>query len=65
VFTCRVLAEARGGLPRAVTQPVDVFVSHDWPRGIYRHGNAQKLVQNKRFFEKEVKENRCSPILMP
>lgn len=42
---------------------MDVFLSHDWPRGIYRHGNAQKLVQNKRFFEKEVKENRCSPIL--
>jgi lariat debranching enzyme len=44
---------------------VDVFVSHDWPRGIYRHGNAKKLVQNKKFFEKEVKENRCSTHFSP
>lgn len=36
---------------------MDVFISHDWPRGIYRHGNAKRLIQNKKFFEKEVKDN--------
>ena len=35
----------------------DVFVSHDWPRGIYHHGNKQRLIQNKRYFKEEIDRN--------
>mgnify|MGYP002836395350 CR=1 FL=1 len=28
-------------------QPVDVFMSHDWPRGIYRHGNVAALLKKR------------------
>lgn len=34
--------------------PLDIFISHDWPRGIYNHGNSRRLLQNKRFFAEEV-----------
>ena len=36
---------------------IDVFISHDWPRGIYHHGNVTELLKKKPFFGKEVHEN--------
>ena len=39
------------------SQPIDVFISHDWPRGIYHHGNVNQLLKTKPFFKKEVHEN--------
>jgi len=38
-------------------RPIDVFISHDWPRGIYHHGNVNQLLKKKPFFQKEVQEN--------
>ncbi|XP_006651765.2 lariat debranching enzyme [Oryza brachyantha] len=38
-----------------VKEPLDIFMSHDWPLGITEYGNWQKLIQEKRFFEEEVK----------
>ena len=38
-------------------RPIDVFISHDWPRGIYQHGNVFQLLKKKPFFQKEVHEN--------
>lgn len=35
----------------------DVFVSHDWPRGIERHGNLVALLQKKPYFRAEVERN--------
>lgn len=35
----------------------DVFLSHDWPRGIEQHGNIQKLLKAKPFFREEVARN--------
>ncbi|KAL5210776.1 hypothetical protein ABZP36_006399 [Zizania latifolia] len=37
-----------------VKEPLDIFMSHDWPLGITEYGNRQKLIQEKRFFEEEV-----------
>ena len=36
---------------------VDVVLSHDWPRGVHRHGNERRLLQSKRFLEQEVQSN--------
>eukprot|EP00985_Skeletonema_marinoi_P009294 scaffold4321_cov131-Skeletonema_marinoi.AAC.2 len=38
-------------------RPIDVFISHDWPRGIYHHGNVNQLLKKKPFFQKEVQDN--------
>jgi hypothetical protein len=36
-----------------LAQPIDVFLSHDWPRGIYRFGNANDLFRRKSFLAAE------------
>jgi len=41
--------------------PVDIVISHDWPRGIYHHGDMARLIRNKPFFREvsgmdEIKE---------
>ncbi|KAM0822364.1 hypothetical protein ACQ4PT_071541 [Festuca glaucescens] len=38
-----------------VKEPLDIFISHDWPVGITEYGNWQKLIQEKRHFEEEVR----------
>lgn len=35
-------------------QPLDVFLSHDWPRGIAHHGDTAQLLRNKPFLKAEV-----------
>lgn len=35
--------------------PLDVFLSHDWPRGIARHGDTQRLLRAKPFLRAEVR----------
>ncbi|GJJ75675.1 lariat debranching enzyme [Entomortierella parvispora] len=40
-----------------VKEPVDVFLSHDWPLGIEQYGNTRALISKKRFFEKEIQSN--------
>lgn len=37
-----------------VEEPVDIFLTHDWPCGITDYGNWKELVRQKPFFEKEV-----------
>lgn len=39
---------------KAIREPVDIFLSHDWPQGIERHGNWGQLIRHKPFFEKEI-----------
>lgn len=36
---------------------VDIFMSHDWPRGIHQYGNVKKLLRQKCFFADEIKKN--------
>lgn len=38
-------------------QPLDVFLSHDWPRGISRHGDQSGLLRVKPFLRKEAEAN--------
>lgn len=37
-----------------VEEPIDIFLSHDWPVGITDHGDWQALVRRKPFFNQEV-----------
>lgn len=38
-----------------VQEPVDIFLSHDWPRGIERYGDLGHLMRIKKYFVKEVR----------
>ncbi|WBW72242.1 RNA lariat debranching enzyme Dbr1 [Schizosaccharomyces osmophilus] len=42
---------------KSLRSPIDIFLSHDWPRGIEQHGDTAKLLKNKPFFRKEVEQN--------
>lgn len=33
---------------------MDIFLSHDWPRGIEQHGDVNDLLRKKKFLEREV-----------
>lgn len=37
-----------------VEEPVDIFLSHDWPLGITDYGKWEELVRRKPYFKKEV-----------
>ena len=37
--------------------PIDIFMSHDWPRGIYNYGCTQELLRKKKFLRQEVETN--------
>eukprot|EP00873_Tetraselmis_striata_P021980 jgi/Tetstr1/442244/TSEL_030385.t1 len=38
-------------------RPLDVFLSHEWPRGVYNFGNKAELLRKKPFFRREVEQN--------
>ncbi|KAI9360380.1 lariat debranching enzyme, C-terminal domain-containing protein [Zopfochytrium polystomum] len=40
-----------------IRTPIDVFISHDWPRGIAKHGNFKKLLMHKKHLADEVHKN--------
>ncbi|XP_074563171.1 lariat debranching enzyme [Curcuma longa] len=41
---------------KQIKDPIDVFISHDWPVGIYEYGNLKSLVQHKPFFKEEIQK---------
>ncbi|KAM6161149.1 lariat debranching enzyme isoform 2-T2 [Erethizon dorsatum] len=42
---------------KQLKQPIDIFLSHDWPRSIYHYGNKKQLLKTKSFFRHEVENN--------
>lgn len=40
-----------------LVQPIDIFLSHDWPRGIAQHGDVEGLLRKKSFLRNEVRNN--------
>ncbi|MGH0162863.1 UNVERIFIED_CONTAM: hypothetical protein FKN15_064646 [Acipenser sinensis] len=42
---------------KQIRQPMDIFLSHDWPRGIYHYGNKSQLLKRKSFLREEVESN--------
>lgn len=45
-----------------IQEPMDVFMSHDWPRGIYHFGDKQRLIQKKPFFEAEIARDELGSV---
>ncbi|XP_077993822.1 uncharacterized protein LOC144447620 [Glandiceps talaboti] len=43
---------------KQMKQPLDIMMSHDWPRGIYHYGNIQQLLRRKPFMQAEVESNQ-------
>lgn len=41
-----------------ISRPVDVFISHDWPRGIADFGDKAALLRAKPYLTKEVNDGR-------
>ncbi|NP_001085701.1 lariat debranching enzyme A isoform X1 [Xenopus laevis] len=42
---------------KQLKEPMDIFLSHDWPRSIYHYGNKKQLLKKKDFFRQEVEDN--------
>lgn len=43
-------------------QNVDIMMSHDWPRGIYYHGDINKLMEEKPRFQVQLERNTLGTI---
>jgi len=54
VYHLRALQTLQLGL---LTGKVDIFLSHDWPRGIVQHGDKHGLLRKKAFLREEVATN--------
>lgn len=49
-----------------LTDPIDVFLSHDWPSEIYNYGDVKQLLRFKPFFKKDIDSGRLgSPLTKP
>ena len=42
---------------KLLSQPIDLFMSHDWPRGVYHHGDLDRLLRLKPYFKDEIENN--------
>jgi lariat debranching enzyme len=42
---------------RAQGPSIDIFLSHDWPRGIQYSGKVHELLSRKPFFQQEIESN--------
>lgn len=43
---------------KQLKEPLDIMISHDWPRGVYNHGNLKQLIQSKPFFRDDIKNDK-------
>lgn len=43
---------------KQLSGPLDICLSHDWPRGVYNFGNAEQLCRFKPHFRDEIADNR-------
>jgi lariat debranching enzyme len=40
-----------------IKAPIDIMITHDWPTGVYHHGNVNQLLRIKPYFKQEVETN--------
>jgi len=45
-------------LKQLANNPPDIMISHDWPRGVTNHGNAEQLMRFKKHFREEIEQNK-------
>lgn len=41
-----------------IKEPIDIMLSHDWPRGVYRYGDYETMINKKKHFTREVLEGQ-------
>ncbi|CAA7393707.1 unnamed protein product [Spirodela intermedia] len=39
-----------------IKEPIDIFISHDWPLGITDFGDSDNLIRKKPYFRREIEE---------
>ncbi|RZC39364.1 lariat debranching enzyme, partial [Asbolus verrucosus] len=39
---------------KQLSEPINIFLSHDWPNGIWNYGNKDQLIRFKPFFEDDI-----------
>lgn len=42
--------------------PIDIMVTHDWPTGVYHHGNINELIRIKPYFADEIQANTLGSV---
>nr|SVE74738.1 EOG090X06RW [Daphnia carinata] len=42
---------------KQIKEGIDIFISHDWPRGIYNYADTRELLHWKPFFRDEIANN--------
>ena len=52
----------QGAFAERTGRHADVLLTHDWPRGVYNHGDKRGLVRRKKQFEDEVAANELGSI---
>jgi lariat debranching enzyme len=40
-----------------IKQPLDIMITHDWPLGVYNHGDCSELLRFKPFLADEIRTN--------
>ncbi|GFR63347.1 lariat debranching enzyme [Elysia marginata] len=43
---------------KQISAHTDIFISHDWPKGIYHNGDVETLLRRKPFFKQEIEESK-------
>ncbi|KAF5272709.1 hypothetical protein FQA39_LY07736 [Lamprigera yunnana] len=54
---------------KQLSQPLDIFVSHDWPTNIWNYGNLDQLLRFKPYFKSDIETEKlgskpCEDLLM-
>lgn len=61
IFRLQLLAKNAGD-----KDPIDIFMSHDWPSRIYDYGDRNQLIRFKPHFKSDIETNRLgSPLTEP
>ncbi|KAL2723143.1 lariat debranching enzyme [Vespula maculifrons] len=42
---------------KQISGKIDIFLSHDWPNGVTKYGNEDKLLKGKPYFKTDIKNN--------
>lgn len=42
----------------ATSKNTDIFLSHDWPANVWKHGDCQGLLRKKKFLAEDINSNR-------
>ncbi|GFN99776.1 lariat debranching enzyme-like [Plakobranchus ocellatus] len=43
---------------KQISRHTDIFLSHDWPQGIYYNGDVGTLLKRKPYFKQEIEDNK-------